>query len=714
MVIETNLIPFSFTNDLLETSLVVGISRRADREIFKPLIKAEMPQSFFDEHRKRLGKLTQLYSDFSLRDDENFRTSINLCEAPSFAMHYARYILRRHFEHIDSSLVSNDFVNNISVWMKATQQKDARFTTYFDFTLKVQHKRMTEGMELVVTYDGVSRVMNQSIASITSINPDHYSKVVYNGRMYRYDDATAPFHNDPSSAFPIVNKDLEADFNLPLTERLTDNKYIRVKKMTAGFCARYLLKKTIGETLQFADSFFCLPDNEVHVLPSSSSNLLFSDWKGNEVIDNDIVRGFKGGPYEKAPNPKLRIFFIYQKNSGEQACDFLLNTLSKGAFPSSFVNGRGDTIEYTKIKPISKAIKHTFHHEDGGDICFSSLETAIEEVKSQLLNKKFDSSFTYLAFYVSPISKDSWDSKYRDVVYAGIKEACLNHCVSVQGFFEQRLNDGESLQYSFTNIYAAILAKIGGKPWIIRTDTPDDLIIGVGAFYSQKKGKRYLGSAFCFDGTGIMHEFSCIHEKDRKDLIAKIKNAVLGFITNNGGVIPNRIIIHFYKELSKDDWAPIYDMLNNLGIKEIPVIVVTLGKTESKDILGYDKLCKDYMPLAGTYFKVDEDAWLLFNNMKSDQASWDKNVSSGRRVTYHFPIKVRFDCRNSSVLEEEATIKDLIQQIFQLSRMYWKSVDQQNLPITIKYPSMLTEFLPYFTAEEIPNPQFGCQSLWFL
>lgn len=44
----------------------------------------------------------------------------------------------------------------------------------------------------------------------------------------------------------------------------------------------------------------------------------------------------------------------------------------------------------------------------------------------------------------------------------------------------------------------------------------------------------------------------------------------------------------------------------------------------------------------------------------------------------------------------------------------WKSVDQQNIPITIKYPSLLTEFLPYFRYEEMPNPEFGCKTLWFL
>jgi hypothetical protein len=32
--------------------------------------------------------------------------------------------------------------------------------------------------------------------------------------------------------------------------------------------------------------------------------------------------------------------------------------------------------------------------------------------------------------------------------------------------------------------------------------------------------------------------------------------------------------------------------------------------------------------------------------------------------------------------------------------MYWKSVKQQNLPITIKYPKMVTEIVPHFSDAE--------------
>jgi hypothetical protein len=44
--------------------------------------------------------------------------------------------------------------------------------------------------------------------------------------------------------------------------------------------------------------------------------------------------------------------------------------------------------------------------------------------------------------------------------------------------------------------------------------------------------------------------------------------------------------------------------------------------------------------------------------------------------------------------------------------MYWKSVKQQNLPVTIKYPEMVAEIFPHFESEVIPP--FGKDNLWFL
>ena len=65
-----------------------------------------------------------------------------------------------------------------------------------------------------------------------------------------------------------------------------------------------------------------------------------------------------------------------------------------------------------------------------------------------------------------------------------------------------------------------------------------------------------------------------------------------------------------------------------------------------------------------------------------------------------------------SLLEDPALIDLLIDQVYQFSRMYWKSVAQQNMPVTILYPQMVAEIFPYFKTPVLS--EFGKETLWFL
>ncbi|MBK8686081.1 MAG: hypothetical protein IPN26_14515 [Bacteroidetes bacterium] len=109
----------------------------------------------------------------------------------------------------------------------------------------------------------------------------------------------------------------------------------------------------------------------------------------------------------------------------------------------------------------------------------------------------------------------------------------------------------------------------------------------------------------------------------------------------------------------------------------IPVIVVTINKTESKELLAFDT-----------------------------------EASAPTDREHHFPVKISFFSDKAELLDDPALINQLIDQVYQFSRMYWKSVSQQNLPVTIKYPEMVAEIFPYFTHDKLPD--HGKESLWFL
>lgn len=98
------------------------------------------------------------------------------------------------------------------------------------------------------------------------------------------------------------------------------------------------------------------------------------------------------------------------------------------------------------------------------------------------------------------------------------------------------------------------------------------------------------------------------------------------------------------------------------------------------------------MPYSGTIVKVAKAEYLLFNNVLYDPES------KPAQKEYHFPIKIALSCTVDGMLNDINLIEQLINQVYQFSRMYWKSTNQQNLPVTIKYPEMVASLYPDFLA----------------
>ena len=140
---------------------------------------------------------------------------------------------------------------------------------------------------------------------------------------------------------------------------------------------------------------------------------------------------------------------------------------------------------------------------------------------------------------------------------------------------------GSNWVYSLPNIAVAMLAKLGGIPWRLNTILKDELVIGVGAFKNVENGIQYIGSAFCFSNNGLFNSFELFMKHELDILAGKIAHAVRNFAT----VVhqPSRLIIHFYKDMSEKELQHIEQALSNLGLS-IPVFIITINKTDSKDI----------------------------------------------------------------------------------------------------------------------------------
>ena len=632
-----------------------------------------------------------LYTDFGEPRENAIIIPVDLKEKVYFAQHYYRHLIRQHFMGVADVMRSN-FTNEIEVWFHNRQKSTRTYNTYNQFTLKVQHCRVTDGPELVVSFDGTSKVLTRSVGELYNFKTELYNWINCNGLLYRWKYLPDHFKQDLKKLYPVLSNTLKPHFDIAFDLPDFKNRYPRYFSTLEDFYDKYLNTEIFRSIIPISTAGFYKPTHsQIRNTNGASNELQYGNGIGREP-----KKDFKNkGPYRPVPPPNnVKFFFIYYKPERGTAVKAIYEYFLKG-FQGQFSFPR-----------MQDYIKQPFEIDTEGSIAFDNLDDAITVVQKAIRNKDKLPDTKYFAIYVNPVPKADKDIN-RNGIYYRIKEILLYEGISSQVIKSEHIYKNGSYNSDFNtflpHLEIAILAKLGGVPWRLNRPTTNELIVGVGAFYSVTRKTKFVGSAFCFNNEGIFKGFDCFNANDTNSLAGSIREAVGKFIVTNHTA--SRLIIHFYKDIGKKELQPILRTLHTLGLN-IPVIIVTINKTESKELLAFDMANVNKMPFSGTILRVSRVEYLLFNNTRYDESS------KPAQKEYHFPVKISLSCSKDGMLDNMEVVEQLIDQVYQFSRMYWKSANQQSLPVTIKYPEMVAEIYPHFQHDKLPD--FGKENLWFL
>lgn len=691
--LQLNIIPFSTPVNEITLPFSVGKQQGfyglyLDDEV-KELVGDKMTKLEYLENNR-------IYTDFGTPKENSFLLTIDIEKHPKLALHYFKHLIYTYFRNGVAHIMQRNFTDDIEVWFLNTEEVRTGYNLYDKFTLKVNYSNVTDGFELVISYDGTSRVSKKSLKEMPGFDTSQLHLVNSNGlvRGWNYLNPEEKLHLD--KIYPIIGIKLYQTYKI--TYELPDNKnrYPRYLTPINNFYENYLNNDVFRAILPIdKNGYIKNYTATVSNLTDASNKLQY----GKNTGDTPKFDLAEHDPCEPIPPPNnVVFFFIYHKDS-QPDYELIKSYFEKG---------------YKTHPNLQDFIYQPFFINETQNIVFDKLETAPELVYKILKDRSKEPNTKYCAIYISPVPKFDIDVVKKNVYYR-MKEMFLHTGYYSQVIYKnnirkwdkqtKQLVQNTNFHFFLPNIQAAILAKLGGVPWRLVKEVDDELIIGVGAFYCRTKKTRFVGSAFCFDNTGRFKNFSCFGQKELPALVGSIREAVETFHKSKPQA--TRIIIHFYKVISQKELKPILDMLYNGLNLPIPIIVVTINKTVSKELLAFDTDSTDkYMPYSGTYIRMAERQYLLFNNTryKPDSKVIDKE--------YHFPIKIKLTSTHLELLEDEALINKLIDQVYQFSRMYWKSVSQQNIPVTIAYPEMVATIYSHFKQHYIP--EFGTDNLWFL
>lgn len=718
--------------------------RKSTRLKSSVLIPKEVKQSTLYEKCFTNKKGLSLYTSFDLPTEgfEPIPIDFNDPENEYLVKRYYNRRLEKYFYYYDDVVITRSGItNDIQVWIKSQErQEPIRYqqTTFSvkkmdRFTLRVKYDRFNRTPYLLVANDRPAFLLGASLERLFAYAPDNpfsgqigitpglINKVMTReertneqGGKYvvrkieRYAYLQAQNRFCPlNTTRPILGAALKRFFGLDRREepRTMESKYVKYRAKIEEFRKRFLNPKDIEKIFpELANHFTSVNSMQVGQTDSAKRMLVFGRDASGYIHKNVRPQiGINQGPHIKCPHTDVRLIFIFPESSREEALQ-LIKMMRDGGYKN-----QSKSLTHYIGSQVSFADK-CFH------ISFSNEANPVPEIKEALRRDCYrnrDNRSKYVGIYLSPIHKYASEQEAKECYYK-IKELFLKLDIPTQCIDRDKMNAVQAKDkssgranfiYTLQNMSVAICAKLGGSPWLLDETTQKELIIGIGAFRSDKE--QYIGAAFSFDNTGVFNSYCYFQKSELSELVGAIQMAILRYAAVNSR--PERIIIHYYKKLSRKwEFRPIEDMLHQLKL-DVPVYVVTINKTESEDVVVFAPSFNGLMPYSGTWVNLgpskEGHRYLLCNNTRYENARF--NVMDG----FPFPIKLTITCPNRHDEIETPVIQQLIDQVYQFSRIYWKSVKQQGLPVTIKYPEMIAEIMPHFTDKTVYTEN-NC--LWFL
>lgn len=616
-------------------------------------------------------------------DSEDHRVmKIDLLKQRYFIPIYVLQQLEKHF--LSKGLIlGRNFIGDIEIWEKSGIVSELNSIEYKIFNLRID-KADSEYFITLGLDSQSSLIYQKPINQIPNIDQEIIRKILIGEKIYRIENFK---EEEIKNSFPIVSNSLRKIlFNQnPLRKKKFSYKNYLI--VISQFYQKYLQGNEIAGNIKiFASGMRTVSESDIFYTPREKNILEF----GNNQFDFNPYTGFINfGPYKLPKNANnIKFIFIFHKNDRDDA-NILYKYLKYG---------------YRHFPGLQSFAKIPFDLDIDNTIKFENRNEPIPEIQEKLDKSKLSEDITYIALFISPFAKEVENEKHKQIYYK-VKEELLKRNISSQVIELDSLKS-QDIHFYLPNIAIAILAKAGGIPWKLKREKENFLMLGFG----EKRIKNvegipyYIGNTVCFDNEGIFRDLSCFIF-DYKNLKQNIENALRLHIKQNGP--PSKLIIHYFKNWSKKENKELIQAFNNLDI-DIPYVVLEVNDNKAKDYICFDMSYEGRMPLSGTIIQLRyKREYLLFNNQR-----YSSNMASYKGQD-EYPIKIRIETSKHTKLDEKE-IKTLLDQVYQFSRLYWRSIKQKANPATIEYSKMLAEKVIYFENKNLPNTTVSKQTVWFI
>lgn len=477
--------------------------------------------------------------------------------------------------------------------------------------------------------------------------------------------------------------------------RLIANRELKQELNVPHEIKKFNYKLRFKELMSFYSTWLLAIQNEYLTVEAGGlKNVFLKDLFKVEMKDNQMVFG-KGqtdinpisgmrdyGPYQASPKAAENKFIFIFENRDDANKLYLHFKNGLKHFPGLW--------SYVGVPPTLN-LDIRLH--------YSNIQNLKNEFDTFLQEKLTQDNYTNLfAIIIGPFNRQDSDEIESDLYYY-LKGRLLEKGIASQFINHKGIREG-SFHYYLPNIAVAILAKLGGIPWKLKNKKYDELVIG----FNQKRlgDNKFIGSAVFFNNEGNLGGVVGYPESQSETiLIQHLKNSIERFIEHTNEP-PQRLVIHYYKPQSDKEQRSIQDLIQNELRLNIPFAIVEINDSKTQTDICFDQEFDMGMPESGVYIRTGYNEYLLFNNTRYQRTPL-------RTVLDELPIKVHIHFADTGGFSH----RDLISQVYEFSRLYWKGLKQRSQPATTIYSKLIADFEAHF-EKALPNNSITHEIPWFL
>ncbi|WP_132052099.1 Piwi domain-containing protein [Pseudocnuella soli] len=627
-------------------------------------LKRDLPPVYKEQKSK-------IYYDFETEaDDHSYLVTVNLADVLFLKKAYTKRALIDLFSNRGFLIEPFPTGADLAVYQKLSRfSEDWNVYTRFDLVIYPAENEVSISIGSNDTYISARQLnFNNDEKGLRILdNHDNFIK-------------RARFNTGGNESFIIANNNKRRQLNIK-------NKPVKIfyhnLYNTLNDIYSILLNEP-SEKIRFeSGGFKTVHPADIDQVDFDKNQMLF----GKGYKDVNAASGMRdGGPFEvpKEKAEKTKLLFIYQNR--EQANN-LFSYLKKGlkhypgllSYVGISVNVANERLQYTNEELF--------------------IEEFNEFVSNQLVNETYTD---YFALVLLPFSRESADSGEHEL-YFHIKEKLLQKGIASQLIDSGKINSA-NFHYHLPNISIAILAKIGGIPWKLGRNCYNELVIGFNEEYNDEGS--ILGTAVYFDNSGKLKQVRSFQSLSRVDIIIALRNSIIDFLDANKKMPPERLVIHYYKPPRRKEMEQIDKLIREEFRFNLPFALVEVNDTKVSSEICFDVEFNYGMPTSGTFVRLKRNGneYLLFNN----QRYWKNPLKVISAEEY--PIKIRLYNTESGGFSH----KELLSQVYEFSRLYWKGLKQKSQPVTTQYAKMIAGFAAHFSGGKIPDNDVAQTTAWFI